>query len=114
MWRTVTPFAAGVMLLAALAGCNSGPAQEAVSPAAPGTPVAASGATLTCPVMKGVIADPANAPRLVVNNEPVLFCCGGCSDPLKKEPARYLTKPLKDPVTGKPFTVTKQTPQLER
>lgn len=114
MWKTAMPFAAGAFLLSAIAGCGSAPSQETVSPAATGAPVAAGGTTLTCPVMKGAIADPANAPRLVVNNQPILFCCGACSDPLKKEPALYLKKPLKDPVTGEPFTVTKESPKLER
>jgi YHS domain-containing protein len=75
---------------------------------------AGAGTKLVCPVMKGPIEDPAKAPRLLVNNETVLFCCGACSDPVKKEPERYLTSPLKDPVTGESFKVTKQTPHLER
>ena len=66
-----------------------------------------------CPVMKSPVKDKSKAPFLVVNNEPVYFCCAGCSDPLKKEPAKYLKQPLKDPVTGKPFKVTAQSPKME-
>ena len=68
---------------------------------------------LICPVMKSAVKDPAGTSFLVVNNEPVYFCCAGCSDPLKKEPATYLKQPLKDPVTGKPFKVTAKSPKME-
>jgi YHS domain-containing protein len=66
----------------------------------------------TCPVMKTEIKDPAKAPKLMVNNEPVHFCCPGCDAQLKKSPAKYL-KTVKDPVTGKPFAVTAKTPKME-
>jgi YHS domain-containing protein len=68
--------------------------------------------TLICPVMKSPVNDPAAAPRLMVNNEPVYFCCPGCAPQVKKDPAKYL-KQVKDPVTGKPFTVTARSPRME-
>lgn len=68
---------------------------------------------LTCPVMKSPVKDRAHAPFLVVNNQPVYFCCPGCSGSLKKAPAKYLKTPIKDPVSGKPFKVTAKTPKME-
>lgn len=73
---------------------------------------AAGKQVLACPVMKNQVHDPESAPRLVVNNKPVLFCCAGCADPVKKEPAKYLKAPVVDPVTGKPFRVTAATPKV--
>jgi YHS domain-containing protein len=69
---------------------------------------------LSCPVMKNPIHDTASAPRLKVNRKPVLFCCAGCEDQVKNDPAKYLKSPLKDPVTGEAFRVTAATPRLER
>lgn len=77
-------------------------------------PAGAAGAKpLICPVMKKPIADKSKAPFLVVNNEPVHFCCAGCSASVREEPAKYLKQPLKDPVTGKPFKVTAKSPKME-
>jgi YHS domain-containing protein len=79
-----------------------------------GAPAAspAKGASRVCPVMEHPVEDPSKAPKLLVNNEPVYFCCAGCADPVKKEPAKYL-KTVKDPVTGESFRVTGQTPKME-
>ena len=92
------------------------PALLAASLAAPASaekssPGQKSGA-LTCPVMKAPIKDKADAAHVTVNNEPVYVCCPGCIPQIKKEPAKYL-KQVKDPVTGKPFTVTAKSPRME-
>src|SRR5262245_6785866 len=97
MTRTVTLLLAGLGLMA-------GAALAAPPPAKP----------VTCPVMKGKVDDPAHAPKLMVNNVPVYFCCGGCDAKLKQDPAKYLTADVKDPVTGKPFKVTAKTPKVEQ
>jgi YHS domain-containing protein len=62
--------------------------------------------------MKQAIKDPSKAPRLMVNNQPMAFCCAGCAPQVKKDPAKYI-KTTKDPVTGKPFKVTASTPKME-
>lgn len=72
---------------------------------------AAKGAVI-CPVMKAPVHLPEKAKHLLVNNEPVHVCCPGCIDEIKKHPAKYL-KQTKDPVTGKPFTVTAKSPRME-
>lgn len=79
-------------------------------PAVPAAPARAK--SLKCPVMKGNIADPAKAPRLVVNGQPVPVCCPGCIGELRKTPAKYLPR-LTDVVTRKPFAVTASSPKLE-
>jgi YHS domain-containing protein len=66
-----------------------------------------------CPVMKSPIGDTSHAPSLLVNGSPVHFCCAGCDEKFKKEPAKYLKTPVHDPVTGKPFRVTASTPAME-
>jgi YHS domain-containing protein len=65
-----------------------------------------------CPVMKNPVPASA-APSLLVNHVPMLFCCAGCGDAVKKAPAAYLKTPVKDPVTGRAFRVTRVTPKLE-
>lgn len=72
---------------------------------------AAKGAVI-CPVMKAPVHHPEKAQHLLVNNEPVHVCCPGCIDEIKKSPAKYL-KQTKDPVSGKPFTVTAKSPRME-
>jgi YHS domain-containing protein len=93
-------------LLALLAGSAliAGVAAAAPPAAKPG---------LVCPVLKSPIADKSKAPHMLVNNEPVYFCCGGCDAKLKAEPSKYLTS-LKDPVTGKSFKLTPKTPKVEQ
>ncbi len=71
----------------------------------------AKGAVI-CPVMEAPVAHPAKAPALMVNNERVPVCCPGCIDEIKKHPAKYLKK-AKDPVSGKPFTLTAKSPRME-
>ncbi|MFN3648576.1 MAG: hypothetical protein ACK47B_03260 [Armatimonadota bacterium] len=83
-----------------------------VVPAAAEKSKPAPKAALSCPVMKAPIPDKADAGFATVNNEPVYVCCPGCIGAIKKEPAKYLKK-VKDPVTGKPFTVTAKTPKVE-
>jgi YHS domain-containing protein len=51
---------------------------------------------------------------LKVNDRPVYVCCAGCAEKLKADPGQYLTKPVKDPVSGKSFKVTPATPTVER
>jgi peroxiredoxin/YHS domain-containing protein len=92
--------------LAGVLGSTSAHAQVAGRPAVGKKP------PLTCPVMKAPVRDTAHAPKLLVNNEPVYFCCAGCGPQLQKDPAKYL-KTVKDPVTGKPFTVTAKSPKME-
>jgi peroxiredoxin len=77
-------------------------------------PVAAkqAGHAAACPVMKSAIKDTSKAPHLTVNREPVYVCCPSCIPAIKKQPAKYL-KQVKDPVNGKPFTVTARTPRIE-
>jgi YHS domain-containing protein len=65
-----------------------------------------------CPVMGNPIANPAAAPSLLVNDRPIRFCCAGCDDKLKKDPARYLKEPLRDPVSGRSFRATASTLSL--
>ncbi len=74
---------------------------------------AADKAGLTCPVMKAPIHNTAKAPRMKVNNETVYVCCPGCIGEIKKEPAKFLARPVKDPVTGKAFKVTAKSPTHE-
>lgn len=74
-------------------------------------PHAAHGVAM-CPVMKTAIKDKSKVPKMLVNNSPVYFCCAGCDDKLKAEPAKYLKSPVADPVTGKPFNVTAKTPKM--
>jgi len=62
--------------------------------------------------MKAPIKDKAKAPHLMVNREPVYVCCPSCIGAIKKQPAKYL-KQVKDPVSGKPFTVTAKSPRIE-
>jgi YHS domain-containing protein len=64
--------------------------------------------------MKSPIKDKAKAPHVMVNNVPLYLCCADCPAKLKKEPAKYVTSPVKDPVTGQPFKVTAKTPKIER
>lgn len=68
---------------------------------------------LACPVMKSAIKDKAKAPHMMVNNAPVYFCCAGCDEKLRKDPAKYLTS-LKDPVSGKTFKVTAKTSRVDQ
>ena len=72
----------------------------------------AAKAPVMCPVMKGPVANQAKAPHLMVNNQPVYFCCPGCNEMLTKEPAKYLKQTVKDPVSGKAFKVTAKTPKV--
>ena len=76
--------------------------------AAPGTK-----AKVSCPVMKAPLAHPEKAAKLMVNNQPVYFCCPGCDTELRSEPAKFLTQNLKDPVNGKSFTVTAKSPKAD-
>lgn len=104
-------FKPGRSLLAAAVALGCAAAVSAAS-AQPGRPHAA--APSTCPVMKGAIKDPAKAPRVVVNNVPVFFCCADCPARFKADPAKYLTTPVKDPVNGKAFKVAGTSPKEER
>jgi len=81
--------------------------------AAPDKTPAKTGA-LICPVMKGEIKDKAKAPKLFVNNEAVYLCCAGCPDMVKKDPAKYLTTAVKDPVSGKSFKISAKSPKVEK
>jgi YHS domain-containing protein len=107
MIRTVHGILAGIGLLGSAGASFAQPGHD--HHAAPANKPAA----LICPVMKGKISDPAKAPHLMVNNAPVYFCCAGCDANFKKDPAKYLTAAVKDPVTGKAFKVTAKTPKVE-
>jgi YHS domain-containing protein len=107
MLKKCTLMLAGAVMAAGVGGRYA----HAADPHAHGTPK--NGAAVVCPVMKGPVKNTAKAPRLMVNNSPVYFCCAGCPAAFKKEPAKYLKRAVKDPVTGKPFRVTAKTPRME-
>ena len=52
-------------------------------------PAAAEIAQKTCPVMGGAINKEIFTDH---NGRRVYFCCGGCVDAIKKDPAKYLAK----------------------
>lgn len=104
MMRTLGTLLTGMGLLGSLAGALADPGHQH-APATKGA--------LSCPVMKSPIKDKAKAPHLMVNNVPVYLCCADCDKMLRKDPAKYVTASVKDPVTGKPFKVTTKTPKFE-
>src|SRR5688500_12524447 len=59
-----------------------------------------------CPVLKVSTPKTANSPYLLVNGERVYLCCPPCSEQIKYDPAQFIPRTFKDPVTGKPFKVT--------
>jgi len=65
---------------------------------------------LPCPVL-GSTAPPSRDARLVVNDSLWYFCCGDCTGTALGQPGQYFKK-LRDPVTGKEFTVTPDSPHL--
>lgn len=101
------------MLLSAVCAVSSVPAlaEKGHHPEKARVSHAAKGAVI-CPVMKAPVHHPEKAAHVMVNNQPVHVCCPGCIDEIKKQPAKYL-KQTKDPVTGKPFTVTAKSPRME-
>jgi YHS domain-containing protein len=102
----------GILVLTAALALSAGGAAQAqhAKPAEHGKAHGAKGA-LMCPVMKSAIKDKSTAPHLRVNFEPVYVCCPDCIEAIKKTPAKYV-KQTKDPVTGKPFTVTAKSPKM--
>ena len=113
---------AGIIILAAgfaLAGCSgttpaepetavtapAAPAPAAVAPApATATPAAVAAAEQkTCPVMQG---NPINKDIYVdYEGRRIYFCCAGCPDMFRQDPAKYLAildgpQPATAPATG--------------
>lgn len=66
-------------------------------------------AKLECPV-KGFPSRANKANRVVVNDQIIYFCCAGCPQAFEKEPNSFLDK-VQDPVSGKEFNVTLESPK---
>ena len=64
-----------------------------------------------CPVA-GQKAKLTKETRLVLNNNLYYTCCGGCPDQFTSDPSKWV-KELKDPVTGKSFKPTSDSPREE-
>lgn len=69
-------------------------------------------ADLTCPVMTSNKVDLTKAPRTAVNDNMFFTCCGGCPGQIVSNPSKYM-KELRDPVSGKSFTVSGNPPHSE-
>jgi YHS domain-containing protein len=67
--------------------------------------------TMKCPVMKNNGAKAEKNLRLAVNNGYVYSCCAGCPQAFLKSPEKYLAE-LPDPITGKPFKLSSNTPHV--
>ncbi|MBI3911842.1 MAG: hypothetical protein HY320_13045 [Armatimonadetes bacterium] len=63
-----------------------------------------------CPVEKGAIKKLDPNLRAIVNNELFYFCCAGCPEAFAKAPQKYVQQ-LADPVSGKKFKPTAQSPR---
>jgi YHS domain-containing protein len=68
-------------------------------------------APVECPV-RGLKGKANKANRLVVNDQLVYFCCAGCANAFKNEPNSFLDK-VTDPVSGKEFNLTADSPRGE-
>ena len=61
--------------------------------------------SLTCAVMTGNKVDASKAPRVAVNDNLFLTCCGGCPTAITNNLSKYV-KETKDPVSGEAFKVS--------
>jgi YHS domain-containing protein len=66
-----------------------------------------------CPINKSGKAKVAPASRLAVNNNLYYFCCGNCPKAFAANLAKSGAK-LVDPVTKKEFTVTAESPRIDK
>jgi YHS domain-containing protein len=63
-----------------------------------------------CPMNKNGAAKVSKESRVVLNNDLYYFCCANCPKGFSANPSRAV-KELKDPVTGKTFAVTADSPR---
>lgn len=94
------------VLTVGVALAHEGHAHAAKAPAKKGAVV--------CPVMHSTITNVKKARQVLVNNTPVYLCCASCPDAFKKDPAKYLTGKIQDPVTHRAFQPTAKSPREER